>query len=503
MDVYRTRKICINKQHALYQWCSTVTSLGNNLSNAVRFRQRQILTAVRKDSSSLTENEKQVIAEFKAIHKTFDAGNSFISKSSMEKTLRANRNPDFFAKGLPRQTAQHIVYQACDDMENYYRALAAYKASASGFTGMPELPGYKKKGGMCTVEISNQDCTIAVDEHGRTYAGLPFAKSTPLCLGESIGGTLKKVTVTPTNGVFVLGFTFDVQKPDVMMAAVPERIAGIDFGVNNLMAVTNNCGLPCLLYKGGIVKSINQKYNKELAAIMQKEMAKPGCPKNKNGAPKFVPTRESMELTNRRNNRIHDFMLKAACHFVAWCVENRIDTVVAGVNSDWKQNPDMNHVNNQNFVQIPFALLRSIISYKCEEFGIHFIEHEESYTSQASFIDNDYIPTYNVDPENASFSGLRGPTRYKGMYRKSGFHGIYRTKDGIFINADLNGSANIIRKTIPDAFSGKPTVDFSRVVIIKNPDQEFILLNQAMQQSKRSCVISHAKAIRILKRLAA
>ena len=69
MDVYRTRKICINKQHALYQWCSTVTSLGNNLSNAVRFRQRQILTAVRKDSSSLTENEKQVIAEFKAIHK--------------------------------------------------------------------------------------------------------------------------------------------------------------------------------------------------------------------------------------------------------------------------------------------------------------------------------------------------------------------------------------------------------------------------------------------------
>ena len=42
-------------------------------------------------------------------------------------------------------------------------------------------------------------------------------------------------------------------------------------------------------------------------------------------------------------------------------------------------------VNNQNFVQIPFSLLRWIIKYKAEEHGIAVIEQEESYTSKASF----------------------------------------------------------------------------------------------------------------------
>ena len=49
--------------------------------------------------------------------------------------------------------------------------------------------------------------------------------------------------------------------------------------------------------------------------------------------------------------------------------------------------------------------------------------------------------------------------------------GLYRTKDGENINADLNGSANILRKAFPDAFSGKSAPDFKNIIVIKHPDE--------------------------------
>ena len=71
------------------------------------------------------------------------------------------------------------------------------------------------------------------------------------------------------------------------------------------------------------------------------------------------------------------------------------------------------------------------------------IMNEESYTSKASFLDNDTIPVY--DPEN------------HGEYRFSGrriSRGLYRSKNGTVISADVNGGANILRKAYPEAFEG-------------------------------------------------
>ena len=68
--------------------------------------------------------------------------------------------------------------------------------------------------------------------------------------------------------------------------------------------------------------------------------------------------------------------------------------------------------------------------------GIRVILQEESYTSKASFFDNDVIPTYKegtiIDSKN--FSGDRVK------------RGLYKTKSGLLINADVNGSLNILRK---------------------------------------------------------
>lgn len=82
-----------------------------------------------------------------------------------------------------------------------------------------------------------------------------------------------------------------------------------------------------------------------------------------------------------------------------------------------------------------------MIRYKAERIGISVIEQEESYTSKASFLDNDAIPVYGDEGKHL-FSGRRIS------------RGLYRSKDGTILSSDVNGSANILRKAYPDAFDG-------------------------------------------------
>ena len=168
-----------------------------------------------------------------------------------------------------------------------------------------------------------------------------------------------------------------------------------------------------------------------------------------------------------------------------------------GMNRFWKQECNIKLDSaRQNFVQLPFNMLREYIRYHAEANGIHYIEQEESYTSKASFVDRDHIPVCGRDDEKASFSGIRGPKQYHGMYRKSGFRGIYQTKDGSFLNSDLNGSANILRKAFPGAFQIEP--DFEKVCIIRHPDLEKTASLRERQLKRHVAgTISHAKAKRL------
>ncbi len=106
----------------------------------------------------------------------------------------------------------------------------------------------------------------------------------------------------------------------------------------------------------------------------------------------------------------------------------------------------MGRRNNQNFVQIPHARFIDMLTYKAVLAGIQVEIQEESYTSQASFLDLDPLPTYNPDETTEySFSGKRIGKRDR----------LYRAKDGRIICADVNGSYNILRKCKPDAFNAE------------------------------------------------
>ena len=455
--MYRILNIRVSESDAVYAYLDRIAHLSNNLSNAVLFRQRQMITSAKKDVKDWTDNEKEIRNEVEATIQYL--GNTrkipksgVLSYNFTERVLRATQNPDFFAEGLPRQTAQWIIKQVCTDITSFYKAMKQYAVTPELFTGKPELPGYKRKGGACSFRITNQDCVIRQKENGAYEIKLPLTKDT-VCIGKTCPGRLKEVHVSPKYGRYQLSLVFDDGKALSVMEERPERIAAIDPGVNNLMAVTNNCGLPCLLFKGGVIKSVNQRYNKRVAKIMSKQ--------TKGSDKKFIPSEEYWKDTNYRNDKIKDVMLKAGKSLILWCVENRIDTIVIGSNPGWKQKVSLGKETNQKFVQIPFDKLKHILKYQGERNGIRILEQEEAYTSKASFMDQDEIPDLG---EETSFSGTR-------IHR-----GLYRTKDGENINADLNGSANILRKAFPDAFSGKSVPDFKNIVVIKHPDE--MLKNQ-------------------------
>ena len=494
MGYMRTITVCITQNHPLFDYAETVTRLANHLSNAIRFRQRQVLTAVSKPATNWSANEQEVmkeildtISQMKRPVPVPTKENHFLGYSFLDSVMKYTKNPDYYAKGLPRQTAQYVLKQAVRDMKTFYASCRAYAKDPSAFTGKPKLPGYKKKGGHTTATVSNQDCIIKL-RNGKWYAEFPFIKEKPVCIGFPIpDARLKQACIIPENGRYRLTFQFEVEKDLPEQSKESHRICAIDFGVDNLMAVTNNCGIASLLYKGGPAKASNQWYNKTIAKLVSEQTLQTGK--------KFIPDETYYAITNQRNDQVSDYLHKCAKHFVTWCVENRIDTVVMGVNKYWKQNSGIGHQNNQEFVQLPITKLREILQYLCEWNGIRCIEQEESYTSKASFPDHDPIPVYRKeDSTKYTFSGKRKPTHYAGMYKKDGFRGLYKTPNGTIINSDLNGSANILRKAYPQAFDGESLPCFENVFIILHPDYENQKKNRQKQlQAKNSFSKSEEK----------
>ena len=144
-------------------------------------------------------------------------------------------------------------------------------------------------------------------------------------------------------------------------------------------------------------------------------------------------------------------MHKVSSFIIQYCLDNNIGNIVIGKNEDWKREINIGKKNNQNFVSVPFNKLLSMISYKAENIGICVHIVEESYTSKASFLNLDELPTYDNDNNiKHKFSGIRIK------------RGLYKT-GRIVINADVNGSYNILRKYDNNIFT-KENIDKFKII---------------------------------------
>lgn len=227
------------------------------------------------------------------------------------------------------------------------------------------------------------------------------------------------------NGIFFeVVYMFDDEEPG-QVKLDNSKFLGIDLGVNNLATCVTNEGKSFII-DGKKLKSINQWYNKELARL--------SSIKDKQKVKGF--TNQQYLITRKRNNRVQNYLYCAAKKIIQYCLDNRIGNLVIGYNDGFQENPNLGKVNNQKFVMIPFGRLKSRIEYLCEQCGIKFIQQEESYTSKASFFDDDEMPKWNPqNPKQGSFSGRR-------IQR-----GLYQTSTGYKFNSDVNGALNILRKS--------------------------------------------------------
>jgi len=206
-------------------------------------------------------------------------------------------------------------------------------------------------------------------------------------------------------------------------------------GVDNLFACAGNYGEKLFLIDGRWLKSMNRQFNKERARLMSCLAA------GKDSSHSRKHSRRLDALSRKRDAVIRDFFYKAAHSIVRDCLPDKVEAVVIGYNKDIKQGADMGSRSNQNFVSIPHMRAAQILKAAAAESGIPVILREDSYTSKASFLDMDQIPDYGNKKGNPVFSGKRVK------------RGLYRSKDGLLINADINGALNIIRKEYPDAFA--------------------------------------------------
>ena len=348
---------------------------------------------------------------------------------------------DYKCKDLSSQTSQQIVKKVTQSFKDFKKALFDYIEHKEKYKVKPELPDYKEKNSMSGFYFTNQVCTIKNNQINfpKTKLKLPFTYQ--------YKGRHIRTEVIRKYNEFELRLVFEQDpKPQFKKTKV---VAAIDLGVNNFVAITTNKG-QSLLVKDKSLKSINQFANKEIARIHSAQtILKPNS--------KVVSSKQLMKVYQKRNRRIEHFMYCTVSIVLKFCLNNNVSKLVIGKNKDWKQNINFRKKDKQNFIQIPFNSLISKIKEKLNCYGIEVLEQEESYTSKASALDFDKIPVYNDKSADTKFSGNRTK------------RGLYRTKQGILINADLNGALNIMRKAFPKIeFETKDLRYLQNPRIIKN-----------------------------------
>ena len=389
---YRRQFVVVKRGSPLYKEIDSLCFKSKNLFNATLYDERQTY---------------------------FNTG-KFKFYNKVNKEFTKSNQPDY--RALPAKVSKHTQMKVDQAIKSF---LALKKIPNTN--SKPNFPKYLKKDGRFVVEYERG----ALSFRKKGFIRLSKTNiSIPTKLEKSV---IQQVRLIPRTGYYLIEVLY--RKPKIKYKqkklTFQTKFASIDLGLNNLATVTSNVFEPFII-NGRPIKSINQYYNKNLKK-KQKLL-----PVNQ------YTSKKIKQLTYKREMKLNDYLHKSAKFLVNYLVSQTIDVLVIGTNKGWKQNINIGKRNNQNFVNIPFYKFKQILTYLCEENGIEIHEQEESYASKASFLDQDFIPIFN-ESENKkyTFSGRRI------------FRGVYETKNKKIINADVNGSLNILRKFINKNVTGK------------------------------------------------
>ncbi len=343
-------------------------------------------------------------------------------------------------KFLPYESNYHY----CKDNENYktmfsstgQQTLKVVDRSFKSFFGLLRA---RKDG--------NYNCTISIPHYLPKNGRFPLiyqmfaVHGNTVTLGMSVGykkqydltgkeltfkippyivpSSLKEIRVIPVHGgkTYKIEYVYNVE-PEQNNLEDMEYLS-IDLGLDNFATFVNSVDGAAAIIDGKHIKSLNRFYNKEMSRLQSA--------KDKQGMKK-VFTRKQSRLTIKRNNQLNEFLNRAVCHIVNVCLEKHIGNVAVGGLTEIKHEINHGHVNNQNFVGIPYFMFRRKLKGKCERYGIIYHEVDEAYTSRTDALAFDEI---KEQPYGKSRRIERG---------------LYKSITGVAINADVNGALNILRK---------------------------------------------------------
>jgi putative transposase len=334
----------------------------------------------------------------------------YIPYPEMAKTMKSN--PDYCA--LPRKVSQWVLKQVDHDWQAFFAALAEWQAHPQKFLGRPRLPQYKyKTKGRNILTYTNQAVS-------RRKGGILQPSQLDITV-KTEHPHFDQVRIVPRANHYVIEVVYTVEQH--LASPDPKQVASLDIGLNNLATLTSNQpGFVPLLVNGRPLKSINQFYNQECARLQSQLVGEQKTSKRLRA------------FADKRNRQVEAYLHLASRRIIDVLVVWGIGTLVIGKNEGWKQAINLGDRTNQNFVFIPHARFIEMLTYKAALEGVEVILTEESYTSKCSFLDGEPICKHE---------------HYLGKRVK---RGLFVASDGRQINADVNGSYNIMRKVIPNAF---------------------------------------------------
>ena len=362
-----------------------------------------------------------------AVRQHFFETKSYLSYYTLQSQFQNSKQPDYYA--LPTKVAQQTMKMVDRNFKSFFNSLKSFKKNSGKFNGVPRIPKYLgKKDGRYMLVYTSQAISKRILDNDKEIklSGIDVFVATRVDYEH-----LCEVRVVKGVNAYIIEVVYE-NGIDNELKTDNGKYASIDLGVSNFATVTSNVnGFQPFVIDGKYIKSVNRYYNKVISHY--KSLLEIRNNKRKN-------SRRLHSLNEKRNNRMNDFIHKASRMIVNQLVSNDINTLIVGHNDNWKQDINIGKVNNQSFVQLPHSKFIELLRYKCEIEGITLITVDESYTSKCSFLDNEEIC------KHGKYIGKR-------IHR-----GLFKSGCGVLINADVNGSYNILRKCMPKAFDADGVV---------------------------------------------
>jgi putative transposase len=402
---YKVEQHQIKPGNPVWDYCVTVTSTSADLFN---------------DANDLTWI-------------SWNYGHGWISQPTLDKQLKGTAAYE----ALPAKVSQLVLKQVADGWTSWHKALLDWKVNPEKYRGRPKPPGHIDGGNLVKFNdqaVSRVSWKAGLIQPSMSPLLIPVKEGLVLSLPKTkknpkVDGNFVEVRIVPKTGCFNVEVVYD----DGQSAwTIPDKGLGasIDIGLDNLAMITfSDPTVQPIAINGKPLKAINQWANKQNAKYRSL------LGEDQKGS------KHLDAIWRKRNNQVKDYLHKATKRIVDELDDIGVTCVAIGKNPGWKDSINIGRKNNQKFVAVPHAVFIDMLKRKLEAVGITVKIDEESYTSRASFLDWDIIPTWRSgNTEKYKFSGKRIKTK------------SYQSKNGSLINADVNGSFNIGRKVIPTYF---------------------------------------------------